>query len=610
MEKIIKCILPNMNLKFTTKLFMIHTLILVCMFALISIIISVSLSRTTTRQAIDFNMQVLISVDTYFNNKCKSLKSAMQTLYTNPESQITKDIMTFLRKQDKLDNWELNILRTSFNKFLNYNGFALDNDLLYMSINNDYDNIYLAKYISSSDIVITNKVVDAIKSNRDNISGRVNIITVGNLPDKMIIIFDRLKADSKKSETAGYIAYGYNYDFLKNSYHDYNTFLKGYILVFDRTGHILYDSSGKFGENSNYFDALSGRTRGTVYSGEDIINVYTNFEYGFITVGVLPKNEIQRYDMHLNITIITVASISLVIILLFMYLGNKLISRRVSEIIKAIARIRKGDLSVRIKESGRDELHEIASNLNIMCAKLKEHIDKEYIFNLKQKEAELYALQSQINPHFLYNTLESIRMKALQMGNSDVSKMITILSELFRRNKKGNAIIGIREEIEYVKAFIDLYRIRYNGRLEAEYFVDPKTLNYCMVKHLIQPVVENSLTHGLIFSSGNRYLNIKVKLIDNDIYFTVYDNGQCISSQKLELLRRELENLENPKNPINYSRESIGLANVAYRIRLIYGRGYGLSVNSSENNWTEVILKIKAKTREELLSDVQCITGG
>jgi two-component system sensor histidine kinase YesM len=204
------------------------------------------------------------------------------------------------------------------------------------------------------------------------------------------------------------------------------------------------------------------------------------------------------------------------------------------------------------------------------------------------------ALQSQINPHFLYNSLEAIRMKAVSEGNEQVGEMIWILSTLFRNSIKEDTIILIRNEIKYSKTYLELFKIRYEGKLSVNMVVDQNLMNYGIIKHIIQPVIENYIIHGFDARRDDNLVTIRCYSEDSAIVIEVSDNGKGIRSEDLQILRDDLRSFDI--NQIS----SIGLRNVNERIKLIYGTEFGVCIDSEEGAGTHVTLRIPKKTKEEL----------
>ena len=249
-----------------------------------------------------------------------------------------------------------------------------------------------------------------------------------------------------------------------------------------------------------------------------------------------------------------------------------------------------------------DEIGEISVSFNKMCDDLSNYINRVYISDIKQKNAELTALQSQINPHFLYNTLEAIRMNAVSYGDHETGEMIYILSQLFRSSIKGDHVIKIKDEIKYSKLYLDLFRIRYSDRLSVKFDINDEILEYGIVKNLIQPVIENYIIHGYNINDENNIIHIKGFQQGNYLILTVSDNGKGIKEEKLNAIKRSIYNFD-----LTAGSESIGLANINERIKIIYGKECGLDIEGENCRGTTVTVRILPMTIKELKDDVQIV---
>ena len=159
-----------------------------------------------------------------------------------------------------------------------------------------------------------------------------------------------------------------------------------------------------------------------------------------------------------------------------------------------MTQIGSNNLSYRIPRSRRtDEFSFIAERFNEMCDELEDKVNKVYIYDLKQKSAELYALQASINPHFLYNTLEAIRGRLAMDGNIDAAEMVVLLSKLYRNQIKGKMFITLREEISQCNIYLELFSIRYDGNFQCSFDLPPEIMKYGIPKNTLQPILENYL---------------------------------------------------------------------------------------------------------------------
>ena len=284
-----------------------------------------------------------------------------------------------------------------------------------------------------------------------------------------------------------------------------------------------------------------------------------------------------------NITILicfsTFAFVSLVGIFI-----SKRFAIKVKKIVTSIRNFRDGELTKRIEYNGEDEFGYISSAFNKMADNIQELIEEVYITEINKKEIELEALQSQINPHFLYNTLSSINSLANLGEINKVSEMILSLVKFYRLTlNKGKAIMTVGEELEQVKAYIDIQAIKYGNRFKVSYDVEAEVLKFTTLKLILQPFVENVLNHA--WYEENININIIAKMIDKCIMFKIIDDGIGMSEETVALIF-------NPKGtPVGY-----GIRNVNDRIKLYYGKQYGVAIHSMALLGTTIKIVIPKST--------------
>ncbi|MCL2865436.1 MAG: sensor histidine kinase [Lachnospiraceae bacterium] len=218
---------------------------------------------------------------------------------------------------------------------------------------------------------------------------------------------------------------------------------------------------------------------------------------------------------------------------------------------------------------------------------------------MNDKEAQLAALQSQINPHFLYNTLESIRGQALMDGNADVAKMVEVLSSFFRYSiSRSGQPVTLREELANIHNYMTIQRYRFNNRFSLDVFIDEDdeiALDYQIPKLIIQPVVENAIFHGLEEHMDGGKVMIEVIVTEKNLIITISDNGKGIDVEALERLNEKIltqGQLSEDSTEGKQRNTGIGLLNIHKRLQLLYGAGYGVHVYSTLNQGTDVEITI------------------
>jgi two-component system sensor histidine kinase YesM len=246
---------------------------------------------------------------------------------------------------------------------------------------------------------------------------------------------------------------------------------------------------------------------------------------------------------------------------------------------------------VRLPRSN-DEIVSLVKSYNIMIAKIRELIEDVYILDIKQKQARLQALRAQINPHMLYNTLESIRMQAIINGQDSIAEMIKVLARMFKHSLKHQAIVNsIRDELQYVKDYIYIQNIRYGNCFIFEEHLSDKVKAAPVILMSFQPVIEISIIHG--FRKNNRALHINISeemLPGSKVKLIITDDGLGMASDKVRIINAGLKIksgnlLAIPKDE---NSSSIGIINIAERLKLKYGNEYYLKVSSEEGKYFRV----------------------
>lgn len=266
----------------------------------------------------------------------------------------------------------------------------------------------------------------------------------------------------------------------------------------------------------------------------------------------------------------------------------KRLNTRLNMILDGMEQVMNGNLTERlpVNDNG-DELDVISSRFNEMCEKLDLYIQKSYLAEIEQKNAQMQVLQSQINPHFLYNTLEAIRMKAITNGDREVGKMLYSMAVTFRAQLKEKDVITLAQELHYCKKYLELFEYRYQNRFCADVDCAIELLKCRIIKFVLQPLIENYFVHGIRMEADDNYMKIWAEKSGENIKIYVEDNGRGMTSEEIR------EKNENLKKNIYEKQASIGLSNVNRRVKAVYGGEYGVQIEKSSLGGVCVILEIK-----------------
>ncbi len=271
------------------------------------------------------------------------------------------------------------------------------------------------------------------------------------------------------------------------------------------------------------------------------------------------------------------------------------INQPLNRLVYMCEEIGRGNFSIRVPCPPTDELSYLTASLNSMSSKIEQLVNEVYVKNLTKRDLELQMLRSQINPHFLYNTLENMRMSAYTNGYMELSEMCLLLSKVLRYGvSEQSRLVSVREELNHLKDYTDLLHYCLPG-LQIHILVDDKIMDYSIIKVILQPLVENSVNHA----SQNSRSSIRIQIWgyeeNTDLLFTVSDNGDGIEASYLQ----EIVDALDDENDTSHG---IGLKNIHRRIRLYYGIHYGLSIKSSPGRGTAVTVRLPKSLDEYSLS--------
>jgi two-component system sensor histidine kinase YesM len=315
-----------------------------------------------------------------------------------------------------------------------------------------------------------------------------------------------------------------------------------------------------------------------------LINSKKMDNFNWIIVGQVPMNELMRDSKRVTRTITMIGSISIAIAFLFSLLISRTISRPIGKLIATMNKVGKGSLDVRMNLYGRDEVGQLSVSFNKMVQEISDLMQRVVEEQNKKKEYEFTAIQAQINPHFLYNTLESVCALALMNKNDEVYKMVKALSVFYRVGlSKGRNIISIKEEIQNIKSYLVIQQIRYEGSFDTEIDIDPGIMEKQIVKLSVQPLIENAIYHGLRNKRGKGIIIVQGRQHKDIISITVSDNGCGFDVTAKEPLLAD-SNAEH--------RSGFGLRSVDERIKLYFGEDYGIRIHSKKDFGTTIEIRI------------------
>lgn len=428
--------------------------------------------------------------------------------------------------------------------------------------------------------------------------------------------------DFDSLDEIGFLMVNFKEQVLREAYEKLVLQQGSYGLIIDRQGYIVsHNNSDYVGtrlEDQNMQNILNTRNNSNGlyidHMGEShLVISETSMVTGWQLVNFIPMRAIttevegiRQFSMILMVlSVIFAFGIAMVL--------SESVLNPLAELTTAMKKVGEGDFSVRVTPKCQDEIGEFGMNFNKMITEINTLISKVYQAEIVKKELEYKALQAQINPHFLYNTLDSINWIAKRNNISEISTMVIALGDLMRISiNKDKDFITIREEMKYIEDYLTIQKIRYRDKFTVNINVEPEILNKRIPKLVVQPVVENAIVHGIEKKIGKGNLVIHGNVSNGFLYFKVIDDGIGMIESELRSLQKKLNatNSEttdtivyaNGIDQISISDSSsylkghtgMGIINVNSRIKMLYGHQYGLSIDSKKDFGTEVAILMPA----------------
>jgi two-component system sensor histidine kinase YesM len=364
----------------------------------------------------------------------------------------------------------------------------------------------------------------------------------------------------------------------------------GYFFITDKKGFVISHSDKKLlGSDlhsksyySTVFDTKEGYYKERIDGRDVLITFFQSDQHNMIYLGQVPYKELMyKVDSARNLTLF-LTLIAILISLLFFHILSTRISNPIRTLTGFMKQVEKGDFNVTVDSEREDEIGQLSRSFNQMVNRIKELIEEVYLTKIKKKEAELDALQSQINPHFLYNTLDIAYWSSRMEDAPITEEIISNLSNFFKLGlNKGKEITTIGKEVEHLNSYLYIQLLRYDEKPEIIVKVDEKLYNYKLIKLILQPLVENALLHGISDMDAGGRIEVLGTDEGDDIIFEVRDNGKGIESSRLATIFDE-----------DSKHEGYGVKNVQDRIKIYYGESYGLTIQSEIQLGTTVKIRI------------------
>jgi len=313
-------------------------------------------------------------------------------------------------------------------------------------------------------------------------------------------------------------------------------------------------------------------------------------EENFYLVSIIPLDIILEEPLKMQNLALSIIFITAVLSISLIFIFSRTMSKRVKLLNQGVKEISQGNWDFNIPVEGNDEIGELTDNIENMAQNIKKLIEEVYLSNLREKETKLKLLTSQLNPHFLFNTLQTIHLMAITGGQKEIADISIKLGNLLRKSIELEDLIKLETEISLIRDYLEIQKYRFD-QISYNINISGNISDVYVLPFLLQPVVENSIIHGLQEKSYSGFIEISVDVREKDLTIVVEDNGVGMDEQTLQMI-----------NSCNYAdafQEKTGIKNTVERIKLFYGENYGLKIQSKKEKGTRVEIFLPVMRKEE-----------
>lgn len=404
---------------------------------------------------------------------------------------------------------------------------------------------------------------------------------------------------SAGAEKAGVFFIDLNYTAISELCDQNNIGSQGYAFILDAEGNIVYHPQQQQLYNelqTENIDLILEADSDTVIAGsgrsERLYSISRSEKTGWTTVDCVSVDELLKESNKAQ-SVYVIIAVALVIIALFLsrFIAGS-ITRPIQRLRDSMARVQEGDFKVSdVVENSENEIGSLTKSFNVMTHRIQELMEQNVRDQEEKRKSELKALQSQINPHFLYNTLDSIIWMAEGKKNEEVVLMTASLARLLRQSiSNEDEVVPIAQEVEYARGYLTIQKMRYKDKMEFQIDVDPSILRINLIKLVLQPVIENAIYHGLKYKESRGLLQVKGFMKDGNAVLQVIDNGVGMDGETLAHIY--------DKHKVNYQSNGVGIYNVQKRLQLYYGNNYGITYESEVGKGTTATITIPGRQEE------------
>lgn len=308
----------------------------------------------------------------------------------------------------------------------------------------------------------------------------------------------------------------------------------------------------------------------------------------WLVLDEIPWNQVTKGSRRIQGIIVIAGILCFLLSVALAFVLSRQFAKPLKSLIHTMSQIKLGKLHEQVKNNYTNEFGNLYDHFNHMIHRIKQLLDEVNEQHQKKREAEMQTLQSHINPHFIYNTLDIINWRAISQRSHDISHMLKLLGQMLRIGLSGGTMfIPIKKEVEHVGCYIELQKIHYKQLVEFEFAIPETIQHYYIPKIILQPFIENALIHGFNGINQGKVI-IEGRETEQEIHFTIRDNGKGFAASSVSL-----------RQTMNEDSGGIGIQNVRDRIQLYYGYAYGVEIDSEPGSGTTVTIRLPKRTAAE-----------
>lgn len=409
---------------------------------------------------------------------------------------------------------------------------------------------------------------------------------------KWVITLSRALVNNQTGEREGLFFVDLNYSAISDLCNNNSIEEKGYIFVLDAEGNIVYHPKQQLmygGLKTENIDAIMECEEDSLIIDEGgeskLYTMSKSKRTGWTVVGAAYTSELLKNNEQAQMWYLLVASILLLAVIGISGIISREITKPIRSLRDSMRKVQNGQFDTHVEVITENEIGSLGRSFNLMTSEIRALMEQNVYEQKQKRKSELKALQAQINPHFLYNTLDSIIWMSEAGENDEVVEMTSALARLLRQSiSNDQEEVELEKEFEYVKNYLTIQKMRYKDKLEFFIYVDPRVAHVPVIKLVLQPLVENAIYHGIKYKETKGNLKIYAKPVDGRVEIVVADDGIGMDEDVMEHIFDEHRKEQK--------RNGVGVPNVQKRLQLQYGSEYGIRYESVKGAGTKVVITI------------------